>query len=197
MGTRGKKSLKWHMVRVMKNWCIWTMVLEKTLESPLDCKEIQTVNPKGNQPWIFIRRTDAEAEAPILWSPAMKSRLIRKDLDAGKDWRQKEKGVAEDEMVGWHHWISGHKFEQTPGNSEGQGSLACCSPWGCRVRKDWVTEQQPPIPLLPTHGPPCVSGSLCLFYAPQISGITVFVLLWWGHFTEYNVLKVLSCCSRH
>ena len=108
------------------------MVLEKTLESPLDYKEIKPVNSKGNQSWIFIGRTDAEAEAPILWPPDVKSRLIRKDLYAGKDWRQEEKGTTVDEMVGWHHWLNGHEFEQTPGNSEGQGRLACCSPWGCK-----------------------------------------------------------------
>ena len=113
---------------VPKNWCFLIVVLEKTLESPLDCKEIKPVNPKGNQPWIFIGRT--EAEAPLLWSPDSKNQLSGKDPDAGKDWRQKEKGAAEDEMVGWHHRLSGHEFEQTLGDSEGQGSLACCSPWG-------------------------------------------------------------------
>ena len=111
-----------------KNWCSWTVVLEKTLESPLDCKEIQPVDPKGNQPWIFIGRTDAEA--PIYWPRDAKSQFIRKDRDAGKDWRQEEKGMTEDEMVGWHHWFNGHEFEQAPGDGEGQGSLACCNPWG-------------------------------------------------------------------
>ena len=94
------------------------------------CKEVKPVHPKGNQSWIFIGRTDAEAEAPILWPPDVKSRLIRKDADAGKDWRQEEKGATEDEMVGWHHWLNGHEFEQTLGDGEGQGSLVCCSPWG-------------------------------------------------------------------
>ena len=93
-----------------KNWCFWTMILEKTLESPLDCKEIKPVNPKGNQSWIFIGRTDAEAEALILWPPDAKSQLIREDLDAGKDWGQEEKEGTEDKMVGWHHWFRGHKF---------------------------------------------------------------------------------------
>ena len=106
------------------------MVLEKTLESPLDCKEIQPVNPKANQSWELIRKTDAEAEAPILWPPDVKSWLIGKDPDAGKDWRQEEEGMTEDEMVGWHHWLNGHDFEQAPGDSEGQGSLACYSAWG-------------------------------------------------------------------
>ena len=115
---------------VLKNWCFWTVVLEKTLESPLDSKEIQPVHPKGNQSWIFIGRTDAEAEVPILWPPDGKSQVIEKAPDAGKDWRQ-EKGTTEDEMVGWHHRLNGHEFAQTPGDGEGQGSLLCCSPWGC------------------------------------------------------------------
>ena len=111
-----------------KNWCFWTVGLEKTLESPLDCTEIKPVNLKGNQSWIFIRRTDAEA--PILWPPDVKSWLIGKDPDTGKDWRQEEKGTTEDEMAGWHHRLDGHEFEQTLGDNEGQGSLACCSQWG-------------------------------------------------------------------
>ena len=114
---------------VLKNWCFWTVVLEKILESPLDCKEIKPVHPKGNQSWIFIGRTGAEAEAPILWPPDVKNGLIGKDLDAGKDWGQENKGVAEDEVLGWHHWLKGHMFAQTLRDSEGQGSLACCSPW--------------------------------------------------------------------
>ena len=112
------------------------VVLGKTLEHPLDCQEIQPVHPKGNQSWIFIGRTDAEAEAPVLWPPDAKSRLIGKDPDAGKNWRREEKGVTEDEMVGWRHWINGHEFEESRGDSEGQRSLACCSPWGCRVGHD-------------------------------------------------------------
>ena len=112
----------------LKNWCFLTVVLEKTLESLLDCKEIKTVNPKGNQPWIFIRRTDAEAEAPILWPPDEKNWLIWKDPDAGKDWKQEEKGKTEDEMVGWHHQLDGHEFEYSP-EVDGQGSLVCCCPW--------------------------------------------------------------------
>ena len=106
------------------------MVLEKILESPLDCKEIQPVYPKGNQSWIFIGRTDTEAETPILWLPDVKNWLLGKDLDAGKDWRQEEKGMTEDELVGWHHWLDGHEFEQASGVGDGQGSLACCSSWG-------------------------------------------------------------------
>ena len=112
-----------------KNWCFQNVVLEKTLESALDSKEINPVNPKLNQSWISIRRTDAEAWAPILWPPDEKSWLTGKDPDAGKDWGQEEKGMTEDEMVGWHHWLSGREFDQTPGDSEGQGSLAYCSSW--------------------------------------------------------------------
>ena len=114
----------------LQNWRFWTVVLKKTLDSPLDCKEIRPVSPKGNQSWIFIGRTDVETEAPILWPPDAKSRLVGKDPDVGKDWRQEEKGVTEDEIFGWHHWLNGHEFEQTLGDSEGQGSLACCSPRG-------------------------------------------------------------------
>ena len=115
----------------LKNWC-FRIVLEKTLESPLDSKEIEPVNPKGNQPWVFTGRTDAEAAVPILWPPDMKSWLIWKDPDAGKDWRQEEKGMTEEEMVGWHHQVNEHEFEQTLGDSEEQGSLVFCSPWGHR-----------------------------------------------------------------
>ena len=115
---------------VPKNWCFWTVVLEKTLESPLNCKEIQPVHPKGDQSWVFIGRTDVEAETPILWPPDAKSWLIWKDPDAGKDWRWEEKGMTEDEMVGWHHRLNGHEFEWTPGVGDGQGSLGYCSPWG-------------------------------------------------------------------
>ena len=108
-------------------------MLEKTLESPLDSKEIQPVHPKGNQSWIFIGRTDAEAQTPILWPPHVKNWLTGKDSDAGKDWRQEEeKGITEDEMAGWHHRLKGHEFESTPGVGDGQGGLACCSPWGHR-----------------------------------------------------------------
>ena len=112
-----------------KNWCFWTAMFEKTLESPLDFKDIHPVDPQGNQSWIIIGRTDAEAEIPILWPPDVKDWFIGKDPDAGKDWRQEEKGMTEDEMVGWHHWFNGHGFQQAPRVGDGQGSLACCSPW--------------------------------------------------------------------
>ena len=123
---------------VPKNW-FWTVVLEKTLESPLDCKKIQPVHPKGDQSWVITGRTDAEAETPILWPPDVKSWLIGKDPDAGEDWRQEEKGTTEDEMVGWHHRFNGHSFEQAQGVGDGQGGLACCSSWGLRVGHDWAT----------------------------------------------------------
>ena len=116
------------------------MVLEKTLESPLDRKEIKPVHPKGNQHCISIGRTDAEADAPVLWPPDGWSWLIGKDPDAGKDWGQEEKGMTEDEKAGWHPQLDGHEFKQTPGDSEGQRSLVCCSPWGRRVGHNWDTE---------------------------------------------------------
>ena len=115
-----------------KNWCFLTVVLEKTFESPLDCKEIQPVHPKGNKSWIFIGKTNAEAETPILWTPDVKNWLIGRDPDAGNDWRQEQKGVTEDEMVGWHHWLNGHEFEQALGVGDRPESLVCCSPWGCK-----------------------------------------------------------------
>ena len=129
-----------------KNWCIWTVVLEKILQSPLDCKESQPVHPKENHSWIFIGRTDAEIETPILLPPDVKNWLIEKDPDAGKHWRQEEKGTTEDEMVGWHHWLNGHEFEWTPGISDGQGGLVCCDSWGRKEsdtteRLNW-TEQR-------------------------------------------------------
>ena len=114
-----------------KNWCFWTVVLEKTLESPLDCKEIQPVHSEGDQPWDFFGRNDAKAETPVLWPPHAKSWLIGKDSEAGRDWEQEEKGTIEDEMAGWHHWLDGCESEWTPGVGDGQGSLACCDSWGC------------------------------------------------------------------
>ena len=121
---------------VPKNWCLWTVVLEKTLESHLDCKEIQPVHPKGDQSWVFIGRTYVEAETPILWPPDVKSWLIWKD--SGKDWRQEEKGLTEDEMVGWHHWLNRHECEQALGVGDEQGSLASLG--SQRVGNDWATE---------------------------------------------------------
>ena len=118
------------IIKKAERQSFWTVVLEKTPESPLDCKEIQPVSPKGNQPWIFTERTDAETETPILWPPDVKSWLIWKDPDTGKDWGQEKKGVTEDEIVGWHHQLDGHESEQALGAGDGQGSLACCSPRG-------------------------------------------------------------------
>ena len=122
-----------------KNWCFWTVVLEKILESSLDSKDIKPVNPKGDQSWILIGRTNAEAEAPILWPPDVKSWLIGKDPDAGKDWRQEEKGTTEDEMVGWHHRLKRREFKQALGDVERQGSLVCCCPWVARSQT-WLSD---------------------------------------------------------
>ena len=128
-----------------KNWCFLTVVLEKILESPLDCKEIQPVHPKEYQSWVFIGRTDAKAETPILWPPHAKSWLIGKDPDAGREWGQEEKGMTEDEMAGWHHRLNGHEFGWTPGVGDGQGGLACCYSWGCKESDttewlNWLTD---------------------------------------------------------
>ena len=114
----------------LKNWCFWTVVLERTLESPLDCKEIQPVHSKGDQSWVFIGRTNVEAETPVLWPPHVKSWLIGKDSDAGRDWGQEEKGTTEDEMAGLHHWLDGCESEWTLGVGDGQGGLVCCDSWG-------------------------------------------------------------------
>jgi len=115
---------------VLKNWCFWTVVLEKTLASPLDCKEIQPVHSEGDQPWVFFGRNDAKAETPVLWPPHSKSWLIGKDSDARRDWGQEEKGTTEDEMARWHHWLDAHEFGWTLGVGEGQGGLVCCDSWG-------------------------------------------------------------------
>ena len=117
---------------MLNNWCFWTVVLEKTLDSPLGGKEVQSVNPKGNQSWIFIGRTDAEAEAPILWLHDGKNWLIGKDPEAEKDWRQEEKEMTENQMTGWLHWLNEYELDQNLGDGKGQESLACCSQWGCK-----------------------------------------------------------------
>ena len=140
----------------LKNWCFWIVLLEKTLDSPLDSKEIKPVNPKGNQSWLFIGMTDAEAEVPILWPPDAKNWLLGKDPDARKDWRQEEKGMTEDEIVGWHHQLDGCEFEWAPGVGDGQGGLACCSSWG-RKESDttewlnWTELNQRPVLWLGIH----------------------------------------------
>ena len=123
-------ELDYKLSWALKNWCFSTVVLEKTLESPLDCKGIQTVHPKGDQSWICTGRTDAKAETPLLWPPDAKSWFFGKDPDAGKDWRREEKGMTEVEMVGWHQRLNGYEFVQAPGVGDGQRSLACYSPWG-------------------------------------------------------------------
>ena len=120
-----------------KELMFWTVVLEKTLESPLDCKEIQPVHSKRNQPWVFFGKTDTKAETPVLWPPHAKSWLIGKDSDAERDWGQEEKGTTEDEMAGWHHCLDGHEFGWTPGVGDGQGGLACCNSWG-RKKLDMI-----------------------------------------------------------
>jgi len=122
-----------------KNWCFWTVVLEKTLESPLDCKEIQLVHPKGVQSWIFIGRTDTAAETPILWPPHAKSWVIGKDPGAGRDCGQEEKVTTEDEMAGWHHELNGHEPGWTLGVGDGQGGLVCCDSWG--HKESYMTER--------------------------------------------------------
>ena len=137
------KKVECQRIGAFELWC----------EDSWDSKEIKPIKPKGNQPWIFIGRTDGEAEAPIIWPPDGKSQLIGKDPDAGRDWRQEEKGMTEDEMVGWDHQLNGHEFEQAPGDGEGQGSLACCSPWGPRVEHDWATEHNmEKVSSLPFYG---------------------------------------------
>ena len=134
-----------------KNWCFWTVMLEKTLESPMDWKKIQPVHPKGDQSWVFIGRTDVEDETPILRPPHAKSWLIEKDSNAGKDWGQEEKGTTEDEMIGWHHRLDGHGFGWTPGVGDGQGGLACCD-WWSRKESD-TTERLNWTELNPTLTP--------------------------------------------
>ena len=160
---------------VPKNWCFWTVVLEKTLESPLDCKEIQPVYPKGNQSWVFTGRTDVEVETPILWPPDVKSLLILKDPDVGKDWRQEEKGRTEDEMVRWHHRLNGQEFGQTPGIGDGQGGLACCSLWGC---KEWDT-----------------TGPLNWTEQYKKEGVTSWICWIWR--ARHNVQRYSMVCKHH
>ena len=152
-----KKAEDWR-TDVFRLWC-W----KKTLKSPSDRKEIKSVNPKGNQPWIFIERTDAKAQVLILWPPDAKTWLTEKDLDAGKDWRQEEKEATEDEMIGWHHWLNGQEFEQTQGASEGQGSLTYLCLWGCK--ESGKSEHQNTF-LLCLEWHHLSSNLLVLFYFP-------------------------------
>ena len=154
-----------------KNWCFWTVVLEKTLESPLDCKEIQPVHSEGDQPWVFFGRNDAKAETPVLWLPDTKSWLIGKDPDAGRDWGQEEKGMTEDEMAGWHHWLDVCDSEWISGVGDGQGGLTCCNSWGLKKldkteRLKWTEVNWPFI--LPSYTPSC--GSICCSTLPLLPG---------------------------
>ena len=171
---------------VLKNWCFWTVVLKKPLESPLDCKEIQPVHPKWNQSWIFIGRTDAEAETPILWPPDVKNWLIWKDPDAGKDWRR-EKGSTEDEMVGWHHWRDGPEFEWTPGVGDWQGSLACCSPWG---HKELETTE-------PLNWTECgfISCNKCTSLSQDVFSGGQLNIMGAGGIQELSVIPTQFCCE--
>ena len=174
----------------LKSWCFWTVVLEKTAESPLDCKLIKPVNPKENKSWVFIGRVDAEA--PILWPPDVKNWLIGKDPDAGKYWKQEEKGTTKDEMVGWHHWLNGHEFEQAPGFGDGQGSLVCCSPWG---RKESDMTEQLNWPDLKERGDSCwfihSQVGLCISSWMKQSSSTPF-----GHSLIQSLsLKILNFCE--
>ena len=154
-----------------KNWCFWIVVLEKTLESPLDCKEIQPVHSEGDEPWDFFGRNDAIAETPVLWPPHAKSWLLGKDSDAGRDWGQEEKGMTEDKMAGWHHWLDGRECEWTPGVGDGQGSLTCCGSLGLKEsgmteRLNWTELNWIPLMLL------TIPFVFCLFHKIIISCIT-------------------------
>ena len=191
---------------VPKNWCFWTVVLEKALESPLDFKDIQPVHPKGDQSWMSIGKTDVEAETPILWPPDAKSWLIWKDPDAGKDWGQEEKGTTEDEMVGWHHWLKGHGFGWTPGVGDGQGGLACCGSWGRKEldtteRLNW-TELVLPKAHFTSHSrmsdsrwvitPSWLSGSLRSFlYSSSVYSCHLFLI------SSVSVRSMSLLCPLH
>ena len=163
-----------------KNWCFWTVVLEKTLENPLDYKEIQPVHSEGDQCWVFFGRTDAKAETPVLWPPHEKSWLIGKDSDAGRDWGQKEKATTEDEMAGWHHWLNGSESEWTPGVGDGQGGRVYCNSWGLKEsemteRLNWTELNWKPWQLIPQ----------------EKYKLTKFKLIFIG----LNLLLTLSNCS--
>ena len=161
--------------RVLKNWCFWSVVLEKTLESPLDCKETQPIPPKGDQSWLFIGRTDVEAETPILWPADAKSWLIWKDPDAGKGWGQEEKGTTEDEMAGWHHQLNGHGFGWTLSVGVGQGGLVCCSSWGCKESDtiEWLNWTELHVQFRNFH---CQTSYEYLFKIINIILMAVYVL---------------------
>ena len=160
-----------------KNWCLQTVVVEKTPESPLDCKEIQLVYFE-DQPWVFFGGNDAKAEAPVLWLPDAQSWLTVKDPDAGKDWRWEEKGVTEDEMVGWHHWLNGNEFEQPPGDGNGQGSLVCLNPWGCK-------ELDTTLQLNNYTEGLCLKHTLSLLHSYRTL-LNFYYLIWW-HYRNFEV----------
>ena len=184
---------------VPMNWCSWTVVLEKTLESPLDCKEIQPVHPKRDQSWVFIGGTDVEAETPILWPPDEKSWLIWKDPDAGRDWGQEEKGTAEDEMVGWHHRLNGNEFGWTPGVGDGQGGLGCYSSWGQKDSNttEWLNWTE----LKSIHV--AENGINSLFFYDCVILYCVSVWVWHillihssidGHLDCFHILSIVDSC---
>ena len=186
--------------RAPKNWCFWTVVLEKTLESLLDCKEIQPVHPKGDQSQVFIGRTDAEAESPILWPPHAKSWLIGKDSDAGRDWGPEEKGTTE-EMAGWHHWLDGLESEWTPGVGDGQGGLACCDSWGCKEsdmteRLNWTELNHLPLCLSQVGLVHRYNHMTTLWYLLECSVLIIyimkFMLIYYKLFFSY-LSPVLVC----
>ena len=167
-------------IKKAEHWCFWTVGLEKTLESPLDCKEIQPVHSKGDQSWVFIERTDVEAETPVFWPPDANSWLIWKDPDVGKDWRQEEKGTIEDEMVRWHHRLNGHEFGETPGVGDGQGGLGCCGSWDRRVRNDWPTKLN------------CTEGlqKVCQFQSSYCRLLVKSILLLFGKLLKNKLLAI-------
>ena len=172
---------------VPTNWCFWTVVLEKTLESPLDSKDIQLVYSERDQPWDFFGRNDAKAETPVLWPPHEKRWLIGKDPDAGRDWGQEEKGTTEDEMAGWHHWLHGHESEWTPGVGDGQEGLACCDSWG---RKESDTTERLNWTELNWTEPPPVGGS------EQVQGLWMVSLWEWGFYLTLRE-KPRSTCKKN
>ena len=177
----------------LKNWCFWTVVLEKTLESPLDCKVIQPVYTKGNLSWIFIGRTDVEAETPILWPRDAKSWLIWKDPDAGEDWRQ-EKGMTEDEMAGWHHWLDGREPEWTPGVGDWQGGLVCCDSWG---RKELDTDEWLNWTELNWYVLKCFAFSLTDTRMLSISACFILNLKWFKYYANTTVLKICIFSTQY
>ena len=175
-----------------KNWCFWTVVLEKTLESPLDYNEIQPVHPKRDQSWVFFGRNDAKAETPVFWPPHVKSWLIGKDSDAGRDWGQEEKGMTEDEMAGWHHWLDGCEFEWTPGDGDGQGGLVCCDSWGHREldrterlnwRLSWTNKKLLRYLLL------------FFFFSASLSHVQLFATPWTTAHCEILQVRILECVA--